>query len=451
MTKSPESRKAGSLRIISVQVENLLRVVAVYIEPNGKLIELSGRNRQGKSSTLESIWMALGGEKAIPAMPIHDGADGGFVVVTLGDDDGISIKVTRKFRVKEGGGHTTSLVVENADGARFQKPQEILNGLLGALSYDPLDFIRMTAKEQFETVRQLVPGIDFDAIDRANKADYDKRTEINRSAKQYRAQAAGITVPDGAAGEPIDQSALVEQMESAAAHNAELEKRRARREQAAADIKRQDAVAASYRANAVELRRQADVEDAKAADHEASVADLRAKFAEAPKLPEAIDISNVRAAIEAAREHNAVVERVSRRNEIIADAEVAEAEADALTKAMEKRETQKRKAVAEAKLPVQGISFGDGVVLFEGFPISQASSAQQIRVSTALAAALNPRLRFVRVKDASLLDDESWAALAEMAEELDLQVFAETVNSSRPTAVVIEDGRVKGQALQAAE
>jgi hypothetical protein len=440
------------LRIISVQVENILRAVAIYIEPSGKVIELTGKNRAGKSSTLEAIWMAVGGEKAIPSAPIHDGADGGSVVLTLGDDSGVSIKVTRKFRAKGGGGYTTSLIVENAEGARFQKPQEILNSLIGALSYDPLDFIRMPAKDQFEIARKLVPGVDFDALDRANKADYEKRTEANRSAKQYRAQVASFAVGDPVPAGRLDEAALAQQLEKAAEHNTAIERERARRQAALADADRHLAEAAELREEAVLLRAEAEKADAAAALADKEASSLKAKVEALPALPVPVDPSAIRQKLDAARAHNAIVEKVERRNEIIAQAEVAEAEADALTDKIEKRNAEKRAAIAKAKLPVDGIAFGEGVVLFDGFPISQASAAQQIRVSTALAASLNPRLRFVRVKDASLLDDESWAALAAMAEELDLQIFAETVNSGRPTAVVIEDGHVKHPTMaQAAE
>src|SRR6185436_13224757 len=116
MAKAPEKKRP--LRILSVQVENILRAVAVYIEPNGRVIELTGKNRQGKSSVLEAIWLALGGEKAIPKRPIHDGATAGSVTLAIGDGNELTLKVTRRLRLKEGGDFGTTLVVENADGMR---------------------------------------------------------------------------------------------------------------------------------------------------------------------------------------------------------------------------------------------------------------------------------------------------------------------------------------------
>jgi len=82
---------------------------------------------------------------------------------------------------------------------------------------------------------------------------------------------------------------------------------------------------------------------------------------------------------------------------------------------MDQREVQKREAVASAKLPVDGIEFGDGEIMFKGVPFSQASDAERLTVSIAIAMAMNPKLRVIRVRDGSLLDDGSMAILAQMA------------------------------------
>ena len=97
----------------------------------------------------------------------------------------------------------------------------------------------------------------------------------------------------------------------------------------------------------------------------------------------------------------------------------------------------------EAKLPVPGLELTEEEILLNGQPFNQGSDAEQLRVSIAVAGALNPRLRVIRVRDGSLLDAKSMAALSEYAEEHDLQVWVETVASNRQTAVVIEDGRVR--------
>jgi hypothetical protein len=112
---------------------------------------------------------------------------------------------------------------------------------------------------------------------------------------------------------------------------------------------------------------------------------------------------------------------------------------------MESRTEQKQKAIASAKMPVKGLSFGDGIVLYKGVPIEQASSAEQLRVSCAIGMAGNPKLRVMIIKDGSLLDSDSLKLLAGMAKDQDFQVWVERVDASGQVGIVMEDGHVKEQ------
>jgi hypothetical protein len=93
-------------------------------------------------------------------------------------------------------------------------------------------------------------------------------------------------------------------------------------------------------------------------------------------------------------------------------------------------------------MPVEGLSFGDGEVLFDGIPLDQASQAEKIRVSVAIAMAANPKLRVLCVRDGSLLDRESWRLLAELVESNDYQCWVEVTDDEGKTGIVIEDGTV---------
>ena len=103
---------------------------------------------------------------------------------------------------------------------------------------------------------------------------------------------------------------------------------------------------------------------------------------------------------------------------------------------------QRAAAITAAQMPIEGISFGEGEVLFNGLPFVQSSSAQQLRVSVAIAMAANPKLRVLRIKDGSLLDESNLALIAEMAERDDYQVWIERVDASGKVGIVMEDGAV---------
>ncbi|MFY9293290.1 MAG: AAA family ATPase [Methylorubrum rhodinum] len=434
------------MKIIELTAENVKRLKAVAIRPDGNLVEISGRNGQGKSSVLDAIWWALAGSSHIQAVPIRKGETEARIRLDLGE-----LKVIRTFKKREDETFTTSIVVESQEGARFPSPQRMLDSLLGELSFDPLAFSRMDGRQQLEALKRFVPGVDFAAIEKANKADFDRRTDVNRQAKALRAQAAGIGVPAGAPAERIDETALVEEMERAGEHNADLERRKARLEQAGRDIAIIRTDANRERTLAQDLREKAEAAEARAKSQDEAADDLQRKLDQAPALPEVIDTSAVRRQIDEARKKNRAVDLREQRAAVEARAREAEETSSGLTKAIEDRTAAKREAIAKAALPVSGIAFGEDEILLNGVPFEQASSAEQLRTSVAIAIAANPKLRVIRVQDGSLLDDEAMAILAEMADAADCQVWVEVVQSGRSTAVVIEDGQVRGAVAVSAQ
>jgi hypothetical protein len=110
---------------------------------------------------------------------------------------------------------------------------------------------------------------------------------------------------------------------------------------------------------------------------------------------------------------------------------------------MAKREEEKRAAIAAAKLPVEGVEFVGEAIHLNGVPFDQASDAEQLRTSLAIAMAANPRLRVIRVRDGSLLDEDGLRIVEEMAGDRDFQVWCERVDSSGKIGFVIEGGEVR--------
>lgn len=434
------------MKIIKLEADSVKRLDAIEITPTGNMVEITGKNRQGKTSILDAIFWAINGAGNIQSQPIHKGKDEARIRLDLGE-----IIVTRKFKKKDDGGFTTSVVVESAEGARFQTPQRMLDGLLGALSFDPLEFTRKPAKDQFDALKRFVPGVDFAAIDGRNKTDFEARTDVNRREREARAAARLITVPEDTPAEPVDESALVADLERAGEHNADIERRKAARESAAQTVARMQDEAAALTARAAELRRQADdlAKQASAKTDERGA--LQAKIDAAPPLPDPIDTSAVRAQIDAARAANAAVERRRQRDAHIARADALKVEADTLTATMAARQKEKADAIAAAKLPVDGLGFGDGVVTLNGLPFDQASDAEQLRTSVAIAMAANPKLRVIRVRDGNPLDADAMTELAKMADLADCQVWIETVRSDGRVAFTIEDGRLAVAAEPATE
>lgn len=425
------------MQIVELRAENVKRLSAVTIRPTGPVVEITGKNEAGKSSVLDSIWMALGGAETIDAEPIHTGADEAKITLDLGD-----LKVTRKFKRKEGQpSFTTSVVVETPDGMRPKSPQTMLTELVGRFTLDPLAFSRMKKVEQFDAMKALVPSFDFDASVKLDEEDYAKRTGVNRKAKEARVSADALPAIEAT---PIDEAPILEAMAGATDFNAGIQERRTRREQAQLHVKalrqqiseRQEKIS-SLRA---EIRHLEDMN----ASNEALAVETEAKLSAAPELPPLRDTADLAVQLDNAKKANAAAAVVAQRIALLKQADSLEAESDALTNAMEERARKRKEAIAAAKLPVEGLTLGAGEVLVDGLPFAQAAASRKIRVSVALAMALNPKIRVIRIMDGSLLDDDATKMVYDMAVEHDFQVWLESVQSDAPGAIIIEDGHVKG-------
>lgn len=434
------------MRIISLESENFKRLKAIEIRPDGDLVEITGRNGAGKSSTLDAIWAALAGKDAAPVKPVRKGEKEATIALRLGDDGKTALKVTRKFIAQDDGTFSTSLKVENGEGARYTKPQQMLDDLVGALSFDPLEFTRLPADKQLAALAAFVKDVDLAALKESNATDFKARTDINRRAKELRAQAEGVEIPMGAPKQRVDDAELLTRFQNAGEENAQIARRAERRRQMAEEAERKEVEAERMQARAVALRAEADklAADADALSDESK--ELAAELADAPALPALVDVSELRQQIDQAKAKNELFDRTARAKaeyqRLSADAKAQEDRSAELTAAMAAREKQRDDAVKAAKMPVKGLDFGDDEILLDGIPFSQASDAQKLRTSIAIAAAMNPTLRVIRVRDGSLLDKDSWALLAGMAEQMDMQCWVETVQSGRDAAIVIEDGEI---------
>jgi hypothetical protein len=399
------------MKIVRLQAENVKRLVAVEIEPDGNVVVIAGANAQGKSSVLDAIWMGLGGGPAQKgtSRPIRDGESHAKVTLDLGD-----IIITRTWE-----GDKTSLKVTSSQYAVFKSPQTMLDGLLGALTFDPLAFTQQAPKEQVATLLGLVE-LPFDPaeLDGKRQGLYDQRTEIGRSVKALEGKLQGVYVPVSEPGREVSASDAVEAYSAAQAQHAAYDQAWARRA-----IQRDKVTACEQ-----ELARARE-----------RLAEIEADLASLEDLP---DLDALKAQVDTVEESNATLRRNRETWDLHEQYKVAKVEQQALTAEIEGLDKHKADSLAAAAMPIKGLAFDEEGVTYNGVPFSQASSAEQLRVSLAMAIATNPTIRVARITDGSLLDKASMAVIAEMAEEHDFQVFIEVVDESGEVGIVIEDGTV---------
>lgn len=416
-----------SLKIHRLSADNYKRLRAVEINPDGNVVVISGRNAQGKTSVLDAIWAALAGGDASRAtqQPIRDGQDTAVVRLDLGD-----YIVTRRWTKNDSG----TLTIEAPDGARYSSPQKLLDEVIGARAFDPLAFTRLSARDQKVALLATVDlPFDPDDLERQRKGVFERRTEINREVTKLEAQIAGYPLPDPSLPDAeVSAADVLAEEDAARVHNSRIDDAI---DQLATLESERDRADQRVRAAKQELR---DAEDAAGA---AAIACAEQRSV-LEKMPERIDTSRIRDKLATVEQTNARVRQEQQRKAVAADLSDRKNDAAALTIRLHTIEKQKADALAQVQFPVDGLSFDTDGVTYRGVPFSQASAAEQLRVSVALAMAANPTLRVLRILDGSLLDSDSMRLIEEMAAENDYQVWVEVVDDAGGVGIVIEDGAV---------
>lgn len=433
------------LTVLRAQVYNIRRVRFVDITPTDTVTKISGKNMQGKSSFLQAIEWLFGGKVKIKSLePIHRGQQIGRVYVELGKAGGpVELQVTLTLRKKDDGEFVHSLTVEAPNGASWSAGQTLLDSLRGDLTFDPSSFLKMEPKQKFEALRQFV-DYDFDEHKRLQDEDYEQRRQINQKKDGARKAAALIEVPDDTPDEPIDVSALVQQLKEAGEFNTQLVRRANNRQNKRNEADQLVKQAQQNRERAAELRAQADALD-RAADEALEQAKAIDKLiADAPPLPERIDVEAIQQKIDNANEINKAVANKQRKQQLIQEADEHERQSDELTARMAERENAKRAAVAKAHLPVDGLGFADDHITLNGFPLEEASTAELCDACTAIAMALNPTLKIILIRNGNDLDQDMRARIAQRAAEKGYRVFMECVDDGSSERITIENGIVKG-------
>ena len=395
-------------KIVRLSSTNYKRLKAVEIQPDpdGSLVIVAGRNGQGKSSVLDSITAALGGvnSKTTPK-PIRDGEDRAEIVLETEE-----LVVTRRFTPSG-----STLTVKSTDGATFNKGQARLDDLLGKLSLDPLEFTQLSDRDQLAALLDLVELTeDIPSLDAERNRLYSERTDIGRRGKAI----GDVSVDDSLPTNEASASELIAKIRDAHEANRAIDDAEAQRVRLAQRVAELESELKLAREKLGELETRAQGERIDASDLEAQLS--------------SIEDTNARI-----RENNAARERAALQAGLRDEYAKLTAEIEAI-------DQRKSDALSAAEFPVDGLGFDAEGVTYQGVPFKQASSAEQLRVSLAMAIALNPQLRVIRIADGSLLDADNLALIEQMATEHDFQVWIEVVGEGdgNGAGVVIEDGEV---------
>lgn len=425
-----EAAEDKPLRILELRAENFKILKAARIQPDGHVVEITGNNGQGKTSILDAIIATLAGGKHVPPKPVRNGQAKAFVEIDLGD-----LVVQRTFTPD---GKSRVTVMDKPGRSALPSPQAVLDKIIGAISFRPLEFVRMHPKQQVATLMELVGlGPKLAELDGKRQRAYEERTLVNREVDRLEKRMEAI--PDY----PED---LPEEEESAEAIIAELNEA-----QETANLKAHASIAVHDARVCVDRQdrciAELEVELAQAREKRSQLQarlDQALKECEAIKAPKDEEITAIRERLTSIEQTNARIRERAEFRRMESEFDEKSARSQQLTLALEKVDALKAKLISEAPFPVPGLGFGgeDEGVTLNGVPLSQASQGEQLKATAAIAMALNPKLRVCLVDEASVLDRAGMAELYRLAEEHDMQVWLTRVNADGGVGIVIEDGEI---------
>jgi hypothetical protein len=439
----PTKNKKKPQTIISLHAENVKRLKAVRIKPTGALVVIGGKNDQGKTSCLDAIEYAFHGRGSVCEEPIRRGTKKARIICKMQD-----YTVIRKF-TKSG---SQIEVIANDTDEPLRSPQAVLDALAGDFTFDPVAFSRAKPAEQVEVLRSLI-GVDFSHLDGARAKYYEERANQNRRLKESKAKLATMERFEDAPDSPVDVSELMAERKRLEAENqANEDKRESRQAKEAAgkllseDKDELETMIAECREEITRLEAALKDQEKQLADKKAEIKKhfeiVKAARAEVEAL-EDNDLSEIDEQIARSGEVNRQVDANQAIANLEAHIEHTEDSVSTYTGKIEEIDEQKAAAIAEAKLPVDGLTFDEHGVRYHGTILSECGSASRTKVSLAIGIAQHPDLGVILIRDGSLLDKDSMKVVADMAAENDFQVWIEVVSEDEQCSVIIEDGEVK--------
>lgn len=410
-----------TVKINKLEIENVKRVKAVTIEPtsNGLTI-LGGNNNQGKTSVLDAIAWALGGNKYKPSKPARDGS---MNPPTLRLELSNGLIVERK-------GKNSDLKVTDPSGQKAG--QQLLDSFVEELALNLPKFIESSAKDKANTLLQIIGvGEKLWELDRKEEQLYNERRTIGQIADQKKKYAAEQPQYPEAPNELVSIADLIHEQQEILARNGENARKRQNRENIVNEMHLSEA-------RLKQLKEQL-------AQEEAVHDKLMGDYVEANKsIEDLVDEST-----EEIENSIANIEEINRKVRANLDKEKAEEDAkqyksqyDNLSAEIQKVRDERTSLLDSADLPLPGLSVEDGELVFEGQKWDNMSGSQQLRVSTAIVRKLKPECGFVLLDKLEQMDIPTLTEFGKWLESEGLQAIATRVSSGEECQIIIEDGYV---------
>lgn len=415
-----------AVKITSFEAENVKRVKAVAMEPSESgLTVIGGRNNQGKTSVLDAIAWALGGDRNKPSSPNREGSvNEPRLKVTLSN----GLVVERK-------GKSSALKVIDPEGRK--SGQTLLDGFVEQLALNLPKFMDQSSSEKARTLLNIIGvGEQLYELEAEEQKLYNQRTTVGQMERQKRGAAEEMQHYPDAPAEVVSASELIQKQQAILAKNGENQRKRdmamsLRRERE--DVKRQLEAVNDDLQKAVQRQQDLSVRLAKLDDdcdvaaktaeqlHDESTAEIEASLAEIDRI-------------------NVMVRTNQNRAAAFDEADAFKEQYDALSAMLDDVRTKKMALLNGADLPLAGLTVEGKELVYNGAKWDCMSGSDQLKVATAVVRKLKPECGFVLVDKLEQMDSQTLAEFGAWAESEGLQVIGTRVSTGDECSIVIEDG-----------
>lgn len=410
-----------AVKINKLELENVKRIKAVSLEPSSNgLTIIGGDNKQGKTSVLDAIAWALGGERFRPSQAGRTGANTQpYLKVTLSN----GLIVERK-------GKNSTLKVTDPTGQKAG--QRLLDEFINALALNLPQFMAMNDKEKARILLDIIGvGEQLVSLEHQEKELFDDRRAIGRIADQKKKFADEQPFYPDMPPELVSMSELIRKQQEILARNGENQRKRQLR-----DRYEQEMLAANDRVERIAK----ELEEAKLA-LEAVKEDYRTACRSAEDLQDE-STAELEQSIADIEETNRKIRANLDKDKANEDAAYYRHQYEEMTGKIEAIREEKTQLLQDAQLPLPGLSVQEGELIYEGQKWDNMSGSDQLKVSTAIVRKLNPECGFVLLDKLEQMDLKTLQEFGSWLEQEGLQAIATRVSTGDECSIIIEDGTV---------
>ena len=418
-----------SVKITALEAENVKRIKAVALTPAPTgLTIVGGNNNQGKTSVLDALAWALGGDRFRPDAAQRDGAVApAHLKVKLSN----GVVVERK-------GKNASLTVTDPTGRR--SGQQLLNAFVEPLALDLPRFMDASDKEKADILLRIIGiGSELHTRDLEIKGLYDKRTFTGQLAAQKKHFADELISYPKAPDKPISASDLIRQQQDILARNGENQRKRNQLDKLIDEKNQLNFTLRDLDEKIEDLKEEYEQTQAKFTDLEKQIFQARKSAAQLQDESTAELEASIRDIEDTNRKVRANLEKARAEDE----AAQYSGEYDRLTEAIQQKRADRMALLNGADLPLPGLSVEDGALTYKGKHWRDMSGSDQLRVAAAIVRRLNPDCGFVLLDKLEQMDMTTLQEFSAWLEAEGLQAIATRVSTGSECQIIIEDGMVK--------